>query len=79
MINLEAAKILTGGVITPLKDSKDISKELSNDIYSGIAYVCEFKDCSVIKNLFAETIQKETELKSKEWQQWNTETGAIYP
>lgn len=40
-------------IVTPLKNQDDISQDLSENIYSGIRYVCEFDNCSVIKELFA--------------------------
>jgi hypothetical protein len=52
IMNLTNAHILQNGVITPLNTAKDISKELSNEIHSGIVYVCDFGDCKLIKELF---------------------------
>jgi hypothetical protein len=54
VVNLEKAKILKDGIITPLQKSTDIDKALSSDISSGISYVCNYSDCELIRNLFPE-------------------------
>jgi hypothetical protein len=74
MRNLETAKILNDGEIIPLKDKKDISKELSGDIYSGINYLCGFDDCSVIKKVFPVQLGEIEEKGKIEWMRWNTLT-----
>jgi Domain of unknown function (DUF4153) len=50
--NLETAKILQNNIITPFKSKDDISQEFSAEIYSGIQYLCDFKNCEDIKILF---------------------------
>jgi Domain of unknown function (DUF4153) len=50
--NLETAKILQNNTITPLKSKDDIPQSLSAEIYSGIQYLCDFKNCDDIKTLF---------------------------
>jgi hypothetical protein len=76
--NLETAKILVGGTITPLASPKDITRELSNDIYSGIEYVCGFDSCSRIETLFP-TEYATAKVKSEtEWKKWNTDTMNTY-
>jgi hypothetical protein len=79
IVNLEMANILRDGIITPLSSPKDISKELSNDIYSGISYVCDFSECESIKQLFKNEVDEAT-LKSEEnWKKWYRETDTTYP
>ncbi|MDD2487297.1 MAG: DUF4153 domain-containing protein [Candidatus Gracilibacteria bacterium] len=62
--NLKIAGISIGGKIIPLKDYEDIKSDLSNDIYSGISYLCEINSCRSIKKLFPEQYAK-IEQKSK--------------
>ena len=76
--NLENARILQNWTIIPLTTAKDISKELSNDIYSGISYVCEFGDCKLIKELFKKEVAEATVKDETEWQKSNTITGSTY-
>lgn len=52
--NLMKANILSNWQIIPLEKYSDINKELSNDIYSWIEYLCDFRDCQTIKELFKE-------------------------
>lgn len=75
--NLEKANILKNNIITPLSNSKDITKELSNDIYSWISYICDFSECSQIKELFKEEVIEATIKAEENWKNWNT--GSIYP
>jgi hypothetical protein len=72
--NLTQAHILQDGTIVPLTSAKDISKELSNDIASGISYVCDFRDCDIIRNLFPVQIAEATRLDEENWKRYNTET-----
>lgn len=76
--NLEKANILQNWAIVPLKTAKDISKELSNEIYSGIAYVCNFGDCKLIKELFKKEVEEATIKDKAEWEKYNTITGSTY-
>lgn len=76
--NLEKANILKNSTITPLSNPKDITKELSNEIYSGISYVCDFSECSQIKELFKKEVTEATIKAEENWKKWNTETWAIY-
>lgn len=50
--NLNIAWIISTGKIIPLKKYTDIDKDLSNQIYDGIDYVCDFNSCEKIKELF---------------------------
>lgn len=68
MHNLTSANILQNGVIVPLSDTKDISRELSTDIYSGIDYVCDFDDCDTIKELFPEQYTQADIDARKDWE-----------
>lgn len=77
--NLESAKILQGGIITPLSSPKDISKEHSDDIYSGIDYACDFSECRRIKELFAKELVTPSMKAEADWKKWNTKTGSVYP
>jgi hypothetical protein len=72
--NLEKANILKNSTITPLSNPKDITKELSNEIYSGISYVCDFSECSQIKELFKKEVTEATIKAEENWKKWNTET-----
>lgn len=76
--NLEQANILKNGTITPLASPKDISKELSNDIYSGISYVCDFDNCTRIKELFKNELVEAMQKDEEDWKKWNTTTGSTY-
>ncbi len=77
--NLESARILQGSVIVPLSSPKDISKELSDDIYSGIDYACDFSECQRIKELFSRELATPSIQAETDWKKWNTKTGAVYP
>jgi len=68
MYNLETAKILQEWKIVPLENKKDISRELSNDIYSGIEYICNFDNCQYIKDTFPEQYSALIEESKKEWE-----------
>jgi len=50
--NLTTAWILVNNEIKPLNNYTDIDKYLSENIYSWITYLCDFKNCDSIKNLF---------------------------
>lgn len=78
IVNLEKANILKNGIITPLSSSKDIPKELSNDIYSGISYVCDFDNCSRIKELFKKELAEAIQKDEADWKKWNTTSGSVY-
>lgn len=79
VLNLEKANILKDGTITPLSSPKDISKELSNDIYSGIEYICDFSECHAIRDLFKNEIAEASIKSEADWKKWNTMTGSVYP
>jgi len=49
---LTQANILQNWVIIPLKNPKDISEDLSSQIYDGIDYLCDFDNCNAIKDIF---------------------------
>lgn len=78
MQHLETAKILQDGQIVPLKSERDISKELSTDIASGIEYLCNFDDCARIKEIFPDQVLIAEAKYSKEWESYNN-TGTTYP
>jgi Domain of unknown function (DUF4153) len=78
MTNIETAKILQDGKIVPLTSAKDISKELSNDIASGISYVCDFRDCEIITRLFVDQYEKADLDAEKEWAQYTYEWKKPY-
>ena len=73
MNNLRTANILQDGKIVPLTNVRDISKELSNDIASGISYVCDFRDCKIITQLFVDQYEKADLDAEKEWAQYTYE------
>ena len=78
--NLKTANILVDGKIIPLKSERDISKELSTEITSGINYLCDFDNCTRVKELFPEQAEKVEKQLKENWEKWNTEnTWAIYP
>lgn len=78
--NLEAANILVAGKIVPLKSERDITKELSTDIASGIDYLCQFDDCKRVKELFPEQVAIIEKRSREDWERWNSDnTWAIYP
>jgi len=64
--NLLQAWILQDGKIIPLTSYQDISKELSNEIYDWIHYICDINDCESIKSFFFEKSEDlENEIKAK--------------
>ena len=77
--NLEKAHILQEWIIYPLSSPKNISKELSGEIYSGIEYVCDFSECSLIKKLFKNELEDARIKWEIEWKKWNTDTINKYP
>ena len=48
---LVEANILQGAEIVPLENMTDISKELSNSIYTKIDYLCEYHNCYGLEGL----------------------------
>lgn len=62
--NLIKANILQDGIIVPLKKYSDIDNKLSANIASGLSYVCDFKDCKSLKELFPKVV-KNLEEKNK--------------
>lgn len=52
--NLIKANILQNWKIVPLKNYSDIDKDLSNEIYNWIDYLCDLNSCNSIKKLFPE-------------------------
>ncbi len=75
--NLETAKILQNGKIVPLTKASDISRELSNDIASGINYLCNYDDCERIKVLFPDQVEIAKKKAEQDWKSWNA-TWASY-
>ena len=55
--NLIEANILQDGKIVPLQSYDDISEELSGQIHDGIDYVCDFRSCETIIELFPDIYQ----------------------
>lgn len=76
--NLEKVHILQNWVVVPLSSAKEISKELSNEIYSEIVYVCNFGDCKLIKELFKKEVEEATIKDKIEWEKNNTDAGSTY-
>lgn len=78
--NLEMANILQQGKIVPLRSERDITKELSTDIASGIEYLCQFDNCARVKEIFPEQTVLIEERSKIDWERWNkNNTGAVYP
>ncbi len=76
--NLIKAWILSENWIVPLKNYYDINEDLSKNIYSWINYLCDFNNCSSVKQLFP-VIYKEIEDKDKlEWENFKKENIARY-
>lgn len=73
--NLETANILQNGSIVPLAKATDISKELSNEIASGISYLCDFDNCERIKSLFPEQVELAKKKAYENWKTWNNEAS----
>lgn len=69
--NLETANILVAGKIVPLKSERDISKELSTDITSGIDYLCQFDDCKRVKEIFPDQVSMIEKRSREDWERWN--------
>ena len=78
MSNLEEAQILQDGKIVPLASKRDISRELSNDIYSGIEYICNFDNCNTIKELFPAQYDQAMTDGKREWEQYTYEGKESY-
>jgi len=49
---LVEANILQWEIIIPLENKQDISKELSNSIYTKIDYLCDYHSCYGLEDLF---------------------------
>jgi hypothetical protein len=64
--NLTQANILQNEKIVPLPTGKEISAELSENIYSGISYVCDFSDCEKIKTLFANELKEDYDTRKND-------------
>lgn len=78
--NLETANILVAGKIVPLKSERDITKELSTDIASGIDYLCQFDDCMRVKEIFPDQVSMIEKRSREDWERWNkNNTWAVYP
>lgn len=77
--NLETAKILDNQNIIPLKSPQDINKELSNEIYSWIEYICDYRECKLIKELFKKELENKYREAEIDWKKWNTDTSSKYP
>lgn len=72
--NLETAKILQNNTVTPLQSPQDITKELSNEIYSGIEYICDYSECKLIKDLFKNELKNKYSESEMEWKKWNKDS-----
>jgi len=68
--NLYTANILQehidGVKISPLQDYSDIDSSLSTQIYDGIDYVCNFDNCSKVKEIFPELYEEVFLLEKQE-------------
>jgi hypothetical protein len=72
MSNLEQAGMVSqGGKILPAQ--KDIDPKLSNEIYEGIVYVCDFRQCEKIRTLFPERMIELEKEQQEEWKKYNTD------
>jgi len=71
--NLLEAWILKDWKITPLNDYKDISPDLSQNIYSEIDYLCDFSDCNNIKSLFSEQYEELIIEDQEKWEKYKKE------
>lgn len=54
--NLKEANILVDWKIIPLESKDDISKDLYNEIYSEIVYLCDYNNCSSLEKLFPKEV-----------------------
>lgn len=57
--------------VTPLKNKTDISRELSENIYSSMRYVCNFDLCTTLKELFPQQyalVYAESKAEYDSWQ-----------
>lgn len=75
--NLEVAGILQDGKVTRLTHSIDTT--LENDIYSEIQYVCDFSECTRIKQLFANELRIKEQEDKKNWESQSYNSGKVYP
>lgn len=66
--NLEAANIYKDGVVTPLEKYDSIDPKLSQEIYEGIGYLCDFDNCRQIRELFAQEISQAEREKKTRWE-----------
>lgn len=66
--NLIEAKIWDGNSVTPLASYDSISPQLSNDIYEGIRYLCEYDACQEIRQLFSKELQSAAAEHTIEWE-----------
>lgn len=66
--NLEAANIYKDGVVTPLEKYDSIDPKLSQEIYEGIGYLCDFDNCRQIRELFAQEISQAEAEKKTRWE-----------
>lgn len=66
--NLTTAWILVNNEVKPLNNYTDIDKNLSENIYSWITYLCDFESCDSIKNLFPEIY---SEIVAKDEEKFN--------
>jgi hypothetical protein len=55
-----------------------IEPTLQNDIYSGIQYVCDFDECSRLKELFPAEYQKAYDESKKNWDSYTYESKTAY-
>jgi len=73
--NLIEANILQNWKIIPLNKYNQIDNDLSKQIYDGINYLCDFDNCSKIKELFPIISEKVQEENNKQ----RLENIKIYP
>ncbi len=67
------AWILSEWKIVALENYTDINKDLSNQIYDGIDYICDFDNCNSVKEMFPNIYKTllEQEKVDFEKRQWN--------
>ncbi len=75
--NLEKAWLMQNGAIVK-GTGTTIEPTLQNDIYSGIQYVCDFDECSRLKELFPAEYQKAYDESKKNWDSYTYESKTAY-
>ncbi len=68
--NLETAGILSNGQIKPLATYESIDVTLSDDIYTGIEYVCGFDHCRLVRALFEPSLPTLVQAENDREKNW---------